>query len=244
MTAAVKRCPECREAKSVDAFGRNRSLPDGLSFYCLACNRTRNRNGYRARRRSLGKDVRDHSWVPEGFRWCPSCQQAIPVEEYVKSARTPSGFGSRCKSCHNAANNAAYWQRTYGLSKEDVAEIRMCQGDRCAICGDPQPQHLDHDHATGETRQLLCQRCNHGLGLFRDDPSLLHSAALYVDGHRQRLLMLRLAETFVVRSGSDGRPGSPPVGSQRRPGRSGRTRSTGRRTSGERRQRAAGEADT
>jgi len=67
--------------------------------------------------------------------------------------------------------------RTYGLSKADVATMRAFQGDRCAVTPDPSPQHLDHDHESGVTRQLLCQRSNHGLGLFRDDPSLLHAAA-------------------------------------------------------------------
>jgi hypothetical protein len=45
----------------------NGSLSDGLSFHCLECNRERNNRWYRDSRRALGKDVRDHSWVPDGF---------------------------------------------------------------------------------------------------------------------------------------------------------------------------------
>ena len=160
----------------------------------------------------MGKDIRDHSWVPEGFRWCPVCCQPIPHDEYMRSSRTASGFGSRCKSCHNAANSDYYFRRTYELSKAEVADLKAAQGGRCAICGDP-AQHLDHDHETGAMRQMLCQRCNHGLGLFRDDPGLLHAAACYVDGHRERQVLARLQETSVVAPGSGSPSGEPPVGS-------------------------------
>jgi hypothetical protein len=60
------------------------------------------------------------------------------------------------------------------------------QGDARAMCGHPGPQHLDHDHETGGIRQLSCQRCNHELGLFRDDPTYLHAAAHYVALHSAR----------------------------------------------------------
>jgi hypothetical protein len=158
-----KRCPSCGGIKSVTDFGRNRSLGDGLSFYCLACNRERNRAWYREHRRSLGKEVRDHSWIPEGFRWCPSCEQPVAHEDYTRNTRTASGFGSRCRACDRAANSAGYFYRTYKLRKSQVAEMRAAQDGRRAICGDP-AQHLDHDHASGAMRQMLCQRCNHGLG--------------------------------------------------------------------------------
>ncbi|WP_089403800.1 endonuclease domain-containing protein [Geodermatophilus saharensis] len=179
-----KQCPSCGEHKSPSQFGRNRSLSDGLSFYCLACNRARNHRWYRDSRRRQGKEVRDLSWVPDGHRWCPVCRQAVPHPQYVRSSRTASGFGSRCKSCHNATNKAAYRQRQYGMSDAELGELRVEQGDRCAICGEPDPQHLDHDHRTGRVRQWLCQRCNHGLGLLRDDPAVLHAAAGYVERHR------------------------------------------------------------
>jgi hypothetical protein len=233
MSLTEKKCPSCGETRPATQFGRNRSLGDGLSFYCLACNRERNNRWYRESRRRQGKQVRDHSWVPEGFRWCPVCKQAVAHEEYTRSFRTPSGYGARCKSCHNAGNNEAYWKRAYGLTKADVAQLRAAQDDRCAICGDSEPQHLDHDHNTGGIRQLLCQRCNHGLGLFRDDPHLLQLAAFYVQGHGERQALALLQESDSDASDSASRPGEPPAGSQRRPGRARSTRATGR-TSGSR----------
>jgi hypothetical protein len=182
----VKRCPDCGEVKPAFEFGRNRSLGDGLSFYCLDCNRARSNEHYRKRRAALGKTVRDLSWVPDGFRWCPTCQQAVPIEDYIRNSGTRSGFGTRCKPCHNAMSKAAYWVRRYGISRQDVDLIRAKQRNRCAICGDENPEHLDHDHSTGRTRDLLCQRCNQGLGLLRDDPGILRAAADYVEEHRRR----------------------------------------------------------
>ena len=243
MTGASKVCSNCGEEKPASDFGRNKALRDGLSFYCLHCNRERNNRWYRESRRAIGKQVRDHSWIPEGFRWCPDCKQAVAHEDYTKSAATVSGLGSRCKACHNVANSDAYFYRKYKLTRRELAALRESQDARCGICGDPQPQHLDHDHSSGRVRRLLCQRCNQGLGLFRDDPYLLHVAALYVQGHRQQHAF-QLLQQSAARAAPDeaSRPGEPPVGSQRRPGTRGTSTRT-RRNSGARRREQAGEAD-
>ncbi|MGY1858515.1 endonuclease VII domain-containing protein [Modestobacter sp. SYSU DS0290] len=180
----MKRCPDCGEEKPTSEFGRNRALPDGLSFYCLACNRRRNGAWYRTSRAAVGKTVRDHSWVPEGSRWCPGCRQAVTHEQFSRNSRQRSGFGSRCLRCHRRSSNDAYWTRRYGLTRADVAALRAGQADACAICGAAAPEHLDHDHQTGRVRALLCQRCNQGLGLLQDDPSVLRAAADYVEEHR------------------------------------------------------------
>jgi hypothetical protein len=239
----TKLCPSCNETKPAADFGRNQTLGDGLSFYCKVCNREKSNAHYRKRRGAIGKTVRDHSWVPEGFRWCPSCEQPVAHENYSRNARTPHGFGSQCKACKSESDSAAYFYRRYKLTRNAVDEMRAAQEDRCAICGDPSPQHLDHDHSTGAIRRLLCQRCNHGLGLFRDDPYLLHVAALYVSGHRQQHALATLADAARNEPEGASRPGGPPVGSQRRPGSHGTTtRSTGR-NSGSRRRDQAREAD-
>ncbi|WP_345771579.1 endonuclease VII domain-containing protein [Geodermatophilus sabuli] len=132
--------------------------------------------------------------------------------------------------------------RRYGITAGEADAKLEYQGGLCAICRTAPAAHVDHDHVTGAVRALLCSTCNGGLGQFADDPGLMHVAALYAEGHREQQALARLPETPGVRPGADGRPGEPPVGSQRRPGAARGTRSTGR-VNGERRQGAAGEVD-
>jgi hypothetical protein len=85
------------------------------------------------------------------------------------------------------------WRKTnprskcHGLSKDQVAVRLAEQGGACGICGDHDVRHWhgDHDHATGNFRAVLCNRCNLGLGLFRDDAARCRQAADYLDRHKQ-----------------------------------------------------------
>lgn len=81
----------------------------------------------------------------------------------------------------------------YGTTSEQHAEMLARQRGLCAICGNPpKPDgvraasklHVDHDHATGQLRELLCLNCNNGIGRFRDAPALLRAAADYIERHR------------------------------------------------------------
>ena len=73
--------------------------------------------------------------------------------------------------------------------------MHAAQGGVCAICRTAPAEHVDHDHATGAVRALLCFNCNGGLGQFRDDPSLLYVAAFYLENHAQQQAMAVLAAT-------------------------------------------------
>ena len=86
-----------------------------------------------------------------------------------------------------------YYRRSYGLSAEQVAALLQEQDRKCAICGvsDPGPRtrskhevgrwNVDHDHATGQVRGVLCGNCNVGLGAFKDDVDVLLNAAVYLE---------------------------------------------------------------
>jgi hypothetical protein len=80
------------------------------------------------------------------------------------------------------------WRRAllrHGLTPEIYEEMLARQGGVCAICrcsarGSDRRLHVDHDHATGRVRGLLCGPCNHAVGLFKDDPARLSRAATYL----------------------------------------------------------------
>jgi hypothetical protein len=74
----------------------------------------------------------------------------------------------------------------HGITIEQYDRLFAEQGGRCAICRREQANWLsmDHDHASGEKRGLLCKPCNLGLGNFRDDPEVLIAAARYLQSTR------------------------------------------------------------
>ncbi|MET7713677.1 endonuclease domain-containing protein [Streptomyces sp. NPDC005407] len=72
--------------------------------------------------------------------------------------------------------------RTYGLEEFELAAMDAAQQGHCLICKEFAEDGLvvDHDHATGHVRGLLCNLCNLGLGAFRDNPKRLLTAILYL----------------------------------------------------------------
>ena len=75
--------------------------------------------------------------------------------------------------------------KKYGLTVEDYRALQVKQDGACAICGAKLGSALcvDHCHACGMVRGLLCLSCNTGLGHYRDDRRRLHAAVAYLALH-------------------------------------------------------------
>lgn len=78
-----------------------------------------------------------------------------------------------------------YLKARYNLTIEQYAAMEAAQGGVCAICrqqsrGSDRRLHVDHDHATGRVRGLLCFSCNAGLGNFDDRREWLEAAIQYL----------------------------------------------------------------
>lgn len=82
-----------------------------------------------------------------------------------------------------ASDNRTRIKRRYGLTVDEVEQMRISQSGACAICGRGDLQlAVDHCHETGNVRGLLCLPCNGSLGwierLKRKESSEWFSAAL------------------------------------------------------------------
>lgn len=74
--------------------------------------------------------------------------------------------------------------KSYGLTVNQFAQMLEQQKGLCAICLlTPKKLQVDHDHATGKVRALLCNSCNTALGLAKDDIGRLKSFIQYLERH-------------------------------------------------------------
>lgn len=76
-------------------------------------------------------------------------------------------------------------QRKFGITLTQYSQMLADQGETCAICQGASSGkggfHVDHDHATGRVRGLLCYRCNVAIGLFDEDLERLRKAGEYLE---------------------------------------------------------------
>lgn len=74
-----------------------------------------------------------------------------------------------------------------GLTGLAVQRMLRDQGCACAICNGvfafdrKFPFVIDHSHASGAVRGLLCTNCNVAIGHLRDNPVIVRAAAAYLE---------------------------------------------------------------
>ncbi len=104
----------------------------------------------------------------------PKANAAYMKEYTATRYKTDPEFREKC------AERQRRWK--YKIEPEEYNALLMSSCGACYICGEvpERPLHLDHDHATGKIRGLLCQPCNHALGLMKDDKERLQKAIDYL----------------------------------------------------------------
>ena len=130
-------------------------------------------------------------------RRCTKCGAEKPLDDFY--GRKDGSIGTRpwCKVCCRSdrkrykltttRKRASHLRWRYGISVEDYEGLLRQQEGKCAICGTTSPGRtgvthfaVDHDHASGTMRGLLCASCNQGLGRMGENPDRLEAAARYL----------------------------------------------------------------
>lgn len=138
---------------------------------------------------------------------CNQCKVTKPAVEFDRRPLRSGGETLRalCKACFRVSEAAKFRRRAaanpeavkatarrtrlrrrFGMTEADYEEMAAAQDGKCAICGTTEPGcgmgslPVDHCHATGRVRGLLCSACNTVLGLARDDPDRLRAAIEYL----------------------------------------------------------------
>ncbi len=132
------------------------------------------------------------------FPWCKVCKtdyQAKYINTVPREERAAKYAAWRAQRDADKEARARYLRRgsvyslkrRYGITEHLAVELAAYQGGVCAICGSlPDTTrkrgglHVDHNHATGAVRGLLCERCNLGLGFFDDTLARLTAAIAYL----------------------------------------------------------------
>ncbi len=74
----------------------------------------------------------------------------------------------------------------YGVTGNKFREIFKKQSGKCPICnrGITKNLSVDHNHATGKIRGLICNKCNLAIGNAEDSPDRLRAMANYLEKNK------------------------------------------------------------
>lgn len=165
-----KVCSKCDKWKPRSDYGKVESHADKMRYCCKECyNEVRKKY-----RNEHGRDIVREQKKRAYDREPPEERKKKRAEGYVSRKRD---IRLRC---------------LYGINESDYNAMLASQGGGCAICGaevgDSRQNSLfvDHCHAHGHVRGLLCHGCNTGIGFFGDSVERLLEAALYLEKDRRK----------------------------------------------------------
>jgi hypothetical protein len=152
------------------------------------------------------------TWRETGVKWCPACKVEKLLDSYsiCRSGKRKGHPAGACKECRTVlhktrkrADPTIYerieWpcklKKLYGITVEQYDSLLAEQKGCCAICGSTSSYSrnykntarakfsVDHCHATGKVRGLLCTKCNRALGLLNDSIESVLRMSEYLKKH-------------------------------------------------------------
>ena len=110
--------------------------------------------------------------------------EIIPQRQHAIGQSCALATCGRQSSVHNLCRHHFQIANAHGISCELYIEMHIKQNYKCAICKQPpcgiKALNVDHDHISGQVRQLPCGNCNRMIGLAKEDLNILDAAIQYL----------------------------------------------------------------
>jgi hypothetical protein len=158
-----KICYKCNTEQPLNQFTKDKYSKDNHSGLCKACT---------AIKRKAWNTQNPGVTVAASKRW---------TEENPEKAKR--------------IRRNSWLKHSYGITQDQYDEMLRLQNNQCAICQRPQSDMIrkfcvDHNHTTGEVRDLLCPECNSLIGMAKENKDILLKAISYIEKHNLKDLEL------------------------------------------------------
>lgn len=178
----MKTCSHCKCLKDNAAFRKDHRTSTGLTSWCRTCMQQRALSYYHANKTIIGAQLKQRRLKnPAHYR---------DKERKWRRSNMERGKGKILQK---------YWPGvTWRQALENYKVLVEKQNNLCGICKKPEYRLantssnnkirdlcVDHCHATGTVRGLLCDDCNVLLGRAKDDPTICINACNYLKTHKR-----------------------------------------------------------
>ncbi len=113
----------------------------------------------------------------------------MPYKDIEKRKAHSRIYGKKNWKKIKEKHSAYMIEYKYGITKSEYDKLLKEQDGACAICrkieirkrnGKATALIVDHNHATGKVRGLLCHKCNTILGMAEDNINILANSITYL----------------------------------------------------------------
>jgi hypothetical protein len=173
----MKQCISCNKVKTISRFYSQVGAKDNLRSYCKDCVKSYNKQYSLKNKKYISKCMKEYY---------KKHKQIIIEKHKTFKVKHPKIASKRLRITH--------LKLAYNLTLKQYKSLLKSQNNVCAICkqketsinfrGKLRNLSVDHSHKNGKIRGLLCNKCNHGLGLFNDNPNFLKKALQYLNKNK------------------------------------------------------------
>lgn len=175
-------CNACKGELPVSSFHKAATITRGYQYKCKACMSILDTNLTPERKEHKLKKL--EQWRIDN----PDKKKEQKRRHYEKNKEKYKIIAKLSQEKNKERYASLALIRKYGITLNQYNWLREQQNYCCAICGESEAKYekklvVDHDHETGKIRKLLCTNCNVGIGMLKDNPNILDSAAKYLREH-------------------------------------------------------------